>query len=101
MIFEARRRELRSEPRPVQWGLGGAPRVVGSDGTVSIVKIVPLLVSKKKKSQEGNKNFVPELKKVVSVSDSYASEYFGRFSHIHISNMLHPLWSTELGQSSP
>ena len=42
---------------------------VGSDGTVSIVKIVSLSLSlwQKPKSQ-GNKSFVPELKKVVSVS---------------------------------
>ena len=33
---------LRFEPRRDQLGLGGAPRVVGSDGTVSIVKIVSL-----------------------------------------------------------
>ena len=43
--------------------------IVGSDGTVSIVKIVSLSPRVgKPKSQEGNKSFVPELKKVVSVS---------------------------------
>ena len=69
---EAGRSELRSEPRRVQLGLGGAPRVVGSDGTVSIVKIMLLSPRvEKPKSQEGNKSFVPELKKVVSVSSVF------------------------------
>ena len=43
--FEAGRSELRSEPRRVQLGLGGALRVVGSDGTVSIVEIVCVSLS--------------------------------------------------------
>ena len=43
--FEPERSELRSEPRRVQLGLRNAPRVVGSDGTVSIVKIVSLSLS--------------------------------------------------------
>ena len=55
--------------RPVQLWTTGCPRVVGSDRMVSIVKIVSLSARvKKPKSQEGNKSFVPELKKVVSVS---------------------------------
>ena len=54
--------------RPVQFGLRDALHVVGSDGTVSVVKIVSLSSCRKPKSQEGNKSFVPELKKVVSVS---------------------------------
>ena len=47
-------------------GLRDAPRVVESDGTVSIVKIVSLSPRvEKPKSQEGNKSFVPELPRVV------------------------------------
>ena len=47
--------------RPVQLGLRDAPRVAGSDGTGSIVKIVSLSpIVEKPKSQEGNKSFVPE-----------------------------------------
>ena len=51
--------------RPVQLGLRDAPRVVGSDGTVSIVKIVCLSLSScwKHKSQEDNKSFVPAQRK--------------------------------------
>ena len=41
--------------RPVQLGL--------RDGTVSIVKIVSLSLCLKPKSKEGNKSFIPELKK--------------------------------------
>ena len=49
--------------------LNDVPRIVGSDGTVSIVKIVSLSPRvKKPKLKEGNKSFVPELKKVVSIS---------------------------------
>ena len=42
--FEPRRSELNfwTWARPVQWGLRDAPLVVGSDRTVSIVKIVSL-----------------------------------------------------------
>ena len=56
--------------RPVQLWTTGCPRVVGSDVTVSIVEIISLSFPcvEKPKSQEGNKSFVPELKKVVSVS---------------------------------
>ena len=81
------------EPRRVQLGLGCAPRVVRSDGTVSIVKIVSLSLSScwKPKTQEGNKSFVTELKKVVSVSrDSYVCEYFmhyERFTYPYISRI--------------
>ena len=52
--FETGRSELKFEPRRDQLGLGGAPRVVGSDGTVSIVKIVSLslLVSKNLKAKK-------------------------------------------------
>ena len=42
MRFETGRSELRFESRSGQLGLGGAPRVVRSEGTVSIVKIVSL-----------------------------------------------------------
>ena len=53
------------------------PHIVWSDGTISIVKIVSLSPHvKKPKRQEGNKSFVPELKKVISVSGSYACEHF-------------------------
>ena len=41
---------------------------VGSDGTVSIVKIVSLSPRVEDQTQEVYKRFVPELKKVVSVS---------------------------------
>ena len=52
------------EARPV-----GSTRVVGSDGTVSIVESLSLSPRvEKPKSQEGNKSFVPELPRVVSVS---------------------------------
>ena len=40
--FETGRSELRFGSRGVQLGLGGAPRIVGSDGTVIIVKIMSL-----------------------------------------------------------
>ena len=56
--------------RPDQWTTG-CPRAVWSGGTVSIVEIVCVSLSprvEKPKSQEGNKSFVTELKKVVSVS---------------------------------
>ena len=72
-------------------GLWGAPRIVESDGTVSIVRIVSISPHvEKPKSQEGNKSFVPELPRVVSVSsvsrDSYVFEYFTYLyiSHIRI-----------------
>ena len=55
--------------RSVQLWTMGCPHVVGSDGTDSIVEIMSLSSRvEKPKSQEGNKSFVPELKKVVSVS---------------------------------
>ena len=80
-------KELRSEPRRVQLGLWDAPHVVGSDGIVSIVEIVSLSPRvKKPKSQEGNKSFVPEQEKVVSVSGFlymwtfYASVYLYRMA---------------------
>ena len=64
LSFGLRRSELIFGPRWSQssYGLGGAPRIVGSDGTVSIVKIVSLSLSACQipKSQEGNKSFVPE-----------------------------------------
>ena len=84
---------LRFEPRRDQLGLGGAPRVVGSDGTVRIVKIVCLSLSscRKPKSQEGNKSFVPEPRESSVFRDSYASECLTHpyicilySSHIHI-----------------
>ena len=59
--FEAGRGEY-------SWAYGMRRAFVGSDRTVSIVKIVSLSPRvDKPKSQEGNKSFVPELKKVVSV----------------------------------
>ena len=59
----------------------GALCVIGSDGTVSIVKVVSLSLSScgKPKSQEGNKSFVPEPRELsVSIvfSDSYVCERF-------------------------
>ena len=54
---------LRFGPGRVQLGLRDVLRMVGSDGTVSIVKIVSLSPRvEKRKSQEGNKSFVPEPK---------------------------------------
>ena len=58
--------------RPVQLWTTGCPRVVGSDGIVSLVEIVFLSPPvEKPKSQEGNKSFVPELPRVVSVSSVF------------------------------
>ena len=65
----AKRVDFRIWVRPGQLGQRVAPRVVGSDGTVSIVEIVSLSPRvEKPKSQEGNKSFVPERPEVVSVS---------------------------------
>ena len=72
--------EIRNWARPVEiWSwmrrvqfvaYGMRHAFVGSDGTVSIVKnCVALSSCRKPKSQEGNKSFVPELKRVVSVSE--------------------------------
>ena len=67
------------EASPV-WAYGMLRGFVGSDGTVSIVKIVSLSPRVEKlKVKEVNKCFVPELKRVVIVSrisDSYAYEHF-------------------------
>ena len=65
--FELRRSELifRTWARSVQLFAAGCARAfVGSDETVSIVKIVCLSLSSSQipKSQEGNKSFVPELR---------------------------------------
>ena len=56
--------------------LWDASRVVESDGTVSIVKIVSLSprVEKPKSQEEGNKSFVPEQRKSSVFRDSYAYE---------------------------
>ena len=55
--------------RPIQLWTTGCLHVVGSDGTVSIVKIGSLSPRvEKPKSQESNKSFVPELPRVISVS---------------------------------
>ena len=71
--------------RPAQLGLRDAPRVVGSDGRVSIVKIVCVSLSPRienLKVKKVIKSFVPELKKVVCVSGFlcmwtfYVSVYF-------------------------
>ena len=83
---------LRFEPRRVQLGLGGAPRVVGSDGTVSIVNTVSL--------SPRVENL--KVKKVIKVSylnyrestvfrDSYACERFTYLNvlRIRIIAMLH------------
>ena len=70
--FDARRSELRFGPGRVQLGLRDAPHVVGSDGTVNIVKLcVSLSSCWKPKSQKGNKSFVPELPRVISVSNVF------------------------------
>ena len=54
--------------------LQDAPRVVGSYGAVSILKIVSLSSCWKPKSQEGNKSFVPEPRESSVFRDSYACE---------------------------
>ena len=90
VIFEKNQlAEIRTKAKPVQlvyrmrcafvgsvsWDSDSGPRVQlgnwlkGYVGTVSIVKnCVSLSSCRKPKSQEGNRSFVPELKKVVSVS---------------------------------
>ena len=81
--------------RSGQLGLRDAPRVVGSDGTVSIVKIVSLsprvenlkvkkLIKVSYLNQESRQCFE-------CFSDSYACESFTYpyISHIRILNMLH------------
>ena len=76
-----------------QLGLRDAPRVVGSDGTVSVVEIVSLSPRvEKPKSQEGNKSFVSELLRVVSVSGFLCMWTFHvsvYFTCIRIMDMLH------------
>ena len=58
----AKRVDFRTSARRGQLGLRDAPRIVGSDGIVSIVEIVSLSPRvEKPKSQVGNKSFVPEL----------------------------------------
>ncbi len=84
--FEAGRSELRSEPRRVQSGLRDAPRVVGSDETVSIVEIVCLclLVSKNLK-----------VKKVIKVSYlNKESRQCFRVPYVYFTySYLGPIWS--------
>ena len=85
--FEAGRSELRSdagrsklifEPgRGQSSGLRDAPCIVRLDGTVSIVKIVSLSPHvEKPKLKEGNKSFVPGLKK--------SRQSFGILTHVSI-----------------
>ena len=86
VIFEKKKQqlvEIWSWTRRVQWGYGMRRAFVGSDGTVRIVKIVCLSPRvEKPKSQEGNKSFVPDLPRIVSVSGFlciwtfYISVYF-------------------------
>ena len=65
--------------------LRDAPNVVGLDGTVSIVKIVPLSPCvKKTKSQKCNKSFVPEPRELSVFWDSYAYECFTYMYILHI-----------------
>ena len=67
-------------------GLRDALHVVGSDGTVSIVEIVSLSPHvKKPKSQEGNKSFVPELPRVVSVSSMHMNVLYICIFHVFVS----------------
>ena len=71
--------------RPVQLWTTGCPHIVGSDGTVSIVEIVSLSPRvEKPKLKEGNKSFVPELKKVVSVSSVFQIPMHVNVLHICI-----------------
>ena len=66
--------------RPVHLGLWDAPRVMGSDGTVSIVEIVSLSPCvEKPKSQEGNKSFVPEPR-----DSSVFRVFFGLSMHVNV-----------------
>ena len=106
--------EIRSWARPVEiwsWtrrvqfvGYGMRRAFVGLDGTVSIVKIVSLSLSscRKTKSQECNKSFVPELKKVVSVSGFlciwtvYMSVYF---THSYLGLILVNILQRDLSMS--
>ena len=64
--------------RPVKLGLWDAPRFCWVRWNSQHNKnCVSLPSCRKPKNQEGNKSFVSELKKVVSVfRDSYASEHF-------------------------
>ena len=60
-------------------------RVVGSDGTVSIVEIVSFSPRvEKPKSQEGYISFVPELQRVVSVSSISGFLCMWTFSRVRI-----------------
>ena len=74
-------------PRPVQFvAYRMRCALVRSDGTVSIVKIVSFFPRVEDLTQEVNKRFVPELKKVVSV--------FGIPMHM---SMLHSFLSLHTG----
>ena len=80
--------------RPVQLGLRDAPRVVRSDGTVSIVKIVSLSLSPRVENLKVKKviSFIPEPRESSVFRDSYAYKHFTYpyITHIRIMNML--LW---------
>ena len=73
--------ELRSEPRRDQLGLGGPLRIVGSDGTVSIVKIVSL--------SPRVENL--KVKKVIKVSylNKESRQYFGIPMHVNVLYILY------------
>ena len=80
LSWDLKLEELKSEPRRVQLGLRDAPRVVGSDGTVSIVEIVSLFPHvEKPKSQEGNKSFVPKPR-----DSSVFRVFFGFPMHVNV-----------------
>ena len=82
---------MRSEARGVQLGLRDAPHVVGSDGTVNIVKIVSLSprVENLKVKKVIKVSYLNERKSSV-FRDSFAYERFiyPYISHIRILNML-------------
>ena len=69
----AKRVDFWASAKPDQLGLRDAPRVAGSDGTISIVKIVclSLLVSKNLKVKKVIKVSYHELPRVVSVSSVF------------------------------
>ena len=96
--FRLRRRELifRTWARPVQlWSRGCVRAFVGSDETVSIVKIVSLSPRVKYlKLKEGNKSFVPEPRKSsafrvfrIPMRINILWTYYEHFIHPYISRI--------------
>ena len=84
---ETKRVDFRFWTRPGQLGLRDPPRMVGSGGKVSRVKIVSLSSYWKLKSEEGNKSFVPELLRVVTVSSVFRIPMHTNILRIHYITM--------------